>query len=321
MFNNPHTFNPGQQSHTPHYPLPPQPPRSNGGLWIILILLGGGFALLFAMGAMIFSAMTGNEPDFSGEARLGVIEIKGPIEDSKDAVTNLHRFAKDEKIKGILVRIDSPGGAVGPSQEIHKEILKVRVQKPVVISMGTIATSGGYYIACAGERIFANPGTLTGSIGVIIVSSYLEDLMKYLKIEMRTFKSGEHKDTLSPFRPMTDSDKALIDDIIKDIYEQFLTDVATSRKLDKETLRPLADGRMLTGHQALEAKLIDEYGNFRDAVSYLGKKVGLGEDPKLSYPPKDGLSRIEKLFESMARGTTKALSDTIKPSIEAQVKP
>ena len=219
------------------------------------------------------------------------------------------------------MRIDSPGGAVGPSQEIHKELLKIRAKKPVVVSMGTIATSGGYYIACAGERIFANPGTLTGSIGVIIMTSYLEDLMRYLKIEMRTFKSGEHKDTLSPFRPMTDSDKELIDAIIKDIYEQFLDDVATSRKLDKETLRPLADGRMLTGHQAKEAKLIDEYGNFRDAVSYLGKKVGLGDDPKISYPPKDSLSRIEKLFESMAKGATKAFSDNISPSIEAQVKP
>lgn len=293
--------------------------KQSENLWLVIVLIGGGFLMIFAFILVLMLSFIGIETDLSGGPSLGVLEIEGVIEDSKEALEALHEFAMDEDIKGILVRINSPGGSVAPSQEIYSELMKLRGKKPVVASMGSLAASGGYYIACGAERIFASPGTITGSIGVIIQSTYLKDLMKFLKVSPVTYKSGKHKDILSPFRKASVSEKVIIDAMIDDVYDQFLSAVAESRELDKEQLRPIADGRILSGRQALGAKLVDQLGTYRDAVLYLSDKAGLGDDPKLKYPKEETLSYIEKMFESSLKGVI-AASRKASTSVEYRME-
>jgi len=290
-------------------------PKRND-LLLVAVLLGAGFLMLFAFILVILVAFVGMETTFAEEDGIGVLEISGVIEDSQDLLDDLHEFVMDDSVRAILVRIDSPGGAVAPSQEIYKELLGLRGKKRVVVSMGSLAASGGYYIACAGERLFANPGTITGSIGVIIESAYLMELMNFLKIEPIVYKSGEHKDILSPFRRPTPQDDTLIKGMITDVYDQFLTAVAAARNLDKEALRPIADGRILSGQQALTAGLVDELGGFRDAVRYIAAQEGLGDDPVLIYPEEESLAYLEKFFETASLSFVHAIDKARRPAVQ-----
>lgn len=289
-------------------------------LILVIALLGAGFLMLFGFIFVLLVAIAGIEVDLSAKEGIGVIEIDGIIDESVETLKDIHAFAKNEKVKAIVVRIDSPGGSVGPSQEIHSELMKLRGVKSIVVSMGSMAASGGYYIACGAERIFASPGTITGSIGVIIQTTYLEELMKTIKIEPVIYKSGEFKDTLSPFRKSTDDEKKLIRNMVSDVYEQFLEAVASARGIDKEALRPIADGRILTGRQAKEAGLVDEFGNFRDAVSYASEQAGLGDDPELIYPEKEAFTYLEKLLESAVQGVASAVADAKSPAMEYRLE-
>ncbi len=292
---------------------------SRQNLFLVVALLGAGFLMLFAFLFVLLFSMMGVESDFSGFGEtegIGILEVTGVIEDSSRVLEDLHDFANDKDVKGIVLRVDSPGGAVAPSQEIYSELMKLRGKKTVVASMGSVAASGGYYISCAAERVFCSPGTLTGSIGVIIQAPYIQELLKLAKIDMTVYKSGEHKDTLSPFRQATPSDVSLIDGVIEDVYEQFLSAVGTARNIETETLRPVADGRLLTGKQAQEAGLVDEMGTMQDAVRYIAEKENLGDDPVLLYPKKKTLNYLEKMFESGARGLANAVSGGWRQSIE-----
>jgi protease-4 len=234
--------------------------------------------------------------------KVGLIKVDGIILDSKDVINQIHQFRDNHAVYAVLLRIDSPGGGVGASQEIYREILKLREKKKVIVSMGSLAASGGYYIASAADWIIANPGTLTGSIGVILQGLNTEELMKKLGLKIVVVKSGKYKDILSPDREMTEDERKLLQGLIDDTYEQFLDAIVQGRKnLNKETLRSVADGRVFTGNQAKEYGLVDELGNLQDALERAAQLVGIEGKPEVVEPKKSRLSFLERLLESLTQ--------------------
>jgi protease-4 len=232
--------------------------------------------------------------------RVGVIDIKGTIINSQDTVKQIKDWRKDSSIKAILIRIDSPGGAVGPSQEIYTEIRRTIGTKPVVASMGSVAASGGYYIASAASYIVANPGTITGSIGVIIHFPNLRELFDKIGYQMTTIKSGQFKDIGNPDREMTPEEKELLQATIDETFGQFVRDVAKGRNMPEEDVRKIADGRIIMGEKALEIKLVDQLGNFEDAVAKAGELAKISGEPKLVNAKKRKLSLLDLFVGSEA---------------------
>jgi len=224
--------------------------------------------------------LMGGKMGIGGE-KIAIINIKGVIVDSKSTVREIRKYADNPSVKAVIVRIDSPGGGVVASQEIYEELkwLKEKKQKKVVASMGTVAASGGYYVACASDLIVANPGTLTGSIGVIMEFANLEGLFKKIGVEGVVIKSGKHKDIGSPFRSLTKDEKDILQAIIDDVYAQFISAVADGRKMKPEAVKELADGRIFTGRQAKELKLVDELGTMQDAINITAKLAGIKGEP------------------------------------------
>ncbi len=258
-----------------------------------------GFLLLVAL-SLLFVAMVSFFPSggrFGGDVafgrgKIGVVEIFGPIMQSDDVVAQIQKFAEDGSIKAIILRIDSPGGAVAPSQEIYDAVVKARRSKKVVASMATLAASGGYYIAIGADKVFANPGTITGSIGVIMGFVDLRDLMKKVGVEANVVKSGEFKDIGANDRPFTAADRKVLQGVIDDVYAQFVSAVAKGRGMSEEKVKTLADGRIYSGHQAKELGLVDKLGGFDDAVDYTAKLVGIKGKPVLvKEKPKFGFIR------------------------------
>lgn len=228
---------------------------------------------------------------------VGVIEIKGVISDAKESLAELQAFRNAKGIKAVVVRIDSPGGAVGASQELFMAIRHLAQEKPVVASMGSLAASGGFYAAIGAEKIVAAPGTLTGSMGVIIKFANLEQIFKKIGYQSQVVKSGQFKDMGSPDRALTESELALLQNLINTVHSQFIADIAESRSLRSEDVRKIADGRIFSGEQAKEYGLIDELGNFNDAVRLAANLAKMGEEfPNLVYPPKEDNSLIGMLL-------------------------
>ena len=225
--------------------------------------------------------------DLTARDKLALVRIEGVITESEDIVRQIKKYREDSSIKGIVLRIDSPGGAVGPSQEIYKEVLKTTEGKKVVASMGGLAASGGYYIASAANRIFANPGTITGSIGVIMAFSNFEELMKKLGLKTTVIKSGKFKDVGSPVRELTEEERKILQSVSDDIHGQFIEAVAKGRNLKIESVKELADGRIFSGRQAKESGLIDELGTLEDAISYATKLAGIKEKAKIVQERKE----------------------------------
>ena len=280
------------------------------GLLTILLVFGFLFSFFFLLVLLVVSSA---DRSFDvHEVGLGVVEVEGAIMESKEAVEQIERFERSENIMGIIVRINSPGGAVAPSQEIHRALTRARDKKKVVISMGSLAASGGYYIACAGDRIFANPGTVTGSIGVVTQLTNVSELADLARIRVHTVTSGKYKDTGNPFRTFNEEDEAFFKQLIANIYEQFIRDIAKSRDMDLEDVRELADGRVYTGEQARDKGLIDELGGLREASEYLAGEVGLEGEPKLIYPPKKEDEFLQRLLEGTARGATNGLVEGVR---------
>lgn len=242
--------------------------------------------------------------------RLALVRIEGAIMDSKDLVEEIREHAKDNSVKAIVLRIDSPGGAVAPSQEIYAEVKKAAAKKKVVVSMGSIAASGGYYIAAPATRIFANPGTLTGSIGVIMEIPNVEELMKKIGVKSEVIKSGKNKDMGSAFRAMQPEGRQILQDVLDNVHAQFIKAVAEGRKMKTEDVRSLADGRIFSGEQAHALKLVDELGTLDDATRAAAKLAGLGEDPDIAIK-KDKVS----LFDMLRGKFPKELSD-IMPAVK-----
>ena len=236
-------------------------------------------------------------------SRVALISIEGPIIDSLDVVDEIKEHVKDHSIKAIILRIDSPGGAVGPSQEIYAEVKKAAVEKHIVVSMGSIAASGGYYIASPADMIFANPGTLTGSIGVIMEIPNLEGLMTKIGVTTEVIKSGKHKDMASAFRKMDKEDRDILQGVLENVHEQFIRAVADGRKLSLDDVRPVADGRIFTGEQAKGLRLVDELGTLEDAIGKAAQLAGISGEPEV-VSKKDRLSIREMLRSKFPKQIT-----------------
>jgi len=250
------------------------------------------FALFWAGITFFIATVSKPRADFFTEKEgIGVVELVGPIISAEEQLSTLRDFRTDDKVKAIVLRIDSPGGAVGASQELFTEVKKTAAVKPVVASMGSLAASGGFYAALGANKILANPGTLTGSIGVILKFANLEELFKKIGYHSEVIKSGPMKDVGSPDRPLTENERAMLQELIDSVYGQFVGAVAESRKIPVETVKTFADGRIFTGAQAKEKGLIDGFGNFSDAVALAAELGGLHEEnPQLIYPEKDTFS-------------------------------
>jgi protease IV len=232
------------------------------------------------------------------ENRIGIVDITGLISDSQHIVNQVKKFSQDKRIRGIVLRIDSPGGSVGPSQEIYDEILKARkVGNTIYASMGALAASGGYYIASATEKIFANPGTLTGSIGVIMAFSNAKGLMEKIGLQPEVIKAGEYKDIGSPARAMTQKEKNLLQSVVNDVHQQFIEAVAFGRNISIEEVTKIADGRILTGRQAFSLNLVDQMGGLQVSIDQLAKKVGIIGIPKI-IKEKPKISFLERILQT-----------------------
>ena len=263
------------------------------GLGCLLVLsLFAGFVLVFGV------ARSDSSPSFALGGRVGIADLEGVILSADRVRETLEKFRKAPNVKAVVVRINSPGGGVAASQEIHREIARFRKDtgKPVVASMESVAASGGYYAAAAADRIVANPGTITGSIGVIIQWVNYGDLMEWAKLRPVTFTTGVLKDSGNPMRPMRDDEKAYFQALIERLRLQFRAAVAEGRKgkLKPGTLDTLSDGRVVTGDEALEMGLVDQIGDFRDAIDLAARMGGLKVPAETWHPrpPRPGLLTI-----------------------------
>ena len=269
-------------------------------LVLILVVIFGSIAW--------FSHLRGGDTGLMFGEKVAVLEVKGVIADSQPTIEQLATFRKDSSVKAVVVRIESPGGGVSPSQELYQEIGRTGREKPVVVSMGSIAASGGYYIASAAQKIYANPGSITGSIGVILQFTNIEELLNKIGFRMEIVKSGEFKDVGNPAREMTSEERAYLQTMIDNVHQQFVRDVARGRRMQEEEVREVADGRIFTGEQAKELGLVDELGNLRDAISAAAKLAGIEGEPKIVYPEKEKRSVVDYLFDRV----TDKLADNIQ---------
>jgi protease-4 len=275
--------------------------RILAGLGVIAVLMIFFFSVLFLTGRTI-----GRAGRFAFGDKIAIVEIKGVITQSSGIIEEIRQYEEDEGVKAIILRIDSPGGGVGPSQEIYREILKAKSKKKVVTSMGSVAASGGYYIACASDLIVANPGTITGSIGVVMEFTNIEELFKKIGIKGVVLKSGEHKDIGSPFREMTSEEKKIIQGVIDNVHQQFIMAVAQGRNLARAKVVEIADGRILTGEQAKEWGLVDRMGNLQDTIDIVAKMVGIEGRPSILYP-----KRRFSLWELLVKETASTILEIL----------
>jgi protease-4 len=255
-------------------------------------LLGCGLLFVLACAFFLFVSILprllgGSEKISIGKDKVAVVEVFGPIIDSDEVTGLIEKYAKNGSIKGIIVHIDSPGGAVAPSQEIYEALLSARDKKPVVASFGSVAASGGYYIALGADRIVSNPGTITGSIGVIMGFIDPRELLSKIGLATIIVKSGEFKDIGQPGRAFTDRDRKMLQGVIDDVYGQFVEAVAESREMTIDEVKAIADGRILSGRMAKEVGLVDEIGTFRDSVTILSELAGIDGDPTLIRKKED----------------------------------
>ena len=256
-----------------------------------LFILTGIFFLFLGGVSLLISSLISHDSQtdiFSSKEGVGIVELKGLIVSSEQTLKHLTEFRHDPNVKSVVLRIDSPGGSVGASQEIYKEVMRTNEVKPVIASMGSMGASGGYYAALGAENIIANPGTMTGSIGVIVKFPNLEGFFEKIGYRSEVIKSGPLKDVGASNRPMSEEERKLMQDLIDNVYGQFVRDIAAARGMEEDIIQKLADGRVYTGEQALEVGLIDNLGNFTDAIMIAADMGGLDvEDPRLIYPKVD----------------------------------
>jgi protease-4 len=274
-------------------------PRSRAFLWVIL---GGGafFVFLIAIFALVYFSVRSQQKDgFSGFGdKIGVVDLEGVILNPKDVVDQLRKFADDSSIKAIVIHVDSPGGGAAASEEIYREVLRIRDEKKktIVASIGTVGASGAYYVSSAANKIFADNASIVGSIGVIAEWYNYEELLKWAKLQAITLKAGEFKDTGSPTRPMTPEERAYMQSLIDNMHTQFIHSVAVGRKMKDDQVRALANGKVWTGQEAVPLKLVDQIGDFRMAIDDTAKSVGIKGEPTLVRPEKDRKSLLDLMF-------------------------
>ena len=297
---------------------------------IVAAIFGGLFLVFFGFLLLAYGAVRGEAPRIGSGPRIGIVEVKGPIGmgggegvDAERVLKHLRRFEKDGGIKAIVVRIDSPGGSVAPSQEIFDELRRVAAKKTVVCSMGNVAASGGFYVAmgCPKGNVVAEAGTITGSIGVISQFPNVSRLAQRFDFKMETVKSGSLKDAGNPFRDMTPEDRAYWQALVDRVYGQFLGAVIASRELPEGKVRKIADGRVITGAEAFEAGLVDRIGNFYAAVDHAMAKAKVKGEPDLVYPPDDRGRFLEEIMGSAAGAAARAVKAELAQGAPSQSGP
>lgn len=273
---------------------------------IVLVIVGAGL-LAVMMGLMLAFFIAGSASDVSSlktwNKGLGYIEIEGTIVDATETVRQLKALEHNSQVKGILIRVNSPGGVTSPSHEIYEEIRRIRDGgMPIIVSMGSLAASGGYYVSAPATKIVANPQTLTGSIGVIMEFPVLKGLMDKVGVKIEVVKSRVSKDIGSPFRDMTDQDRELLQGVVADAYDQFVAIVSKERKIPEDSVRAFADGRIMTGRQALAFGLVDTLGTFEDAKRIAASLCGIEGEPRLIRPSRRLNSWVRDMLEGTAEG-------------------
>ena len=296
---------------SPQIVAPPPPParKSRAGSFFLGVLTGCAvlFVGFFILAAMV-AAFAGESAELSltGD-KVAVIPIEGEIMEARETLDLLKKYADNSQVKAIVIRINSPGGAIAPSQEIYSGIRRTRADsgKPIVASLDSVAASGGFYIAAACDQIVANPGSITGSIGVILQWFEMKELVQWAKMKPETITSGALKDAGSPFRELTDAERQYFQGIVTQLHSQFVRDVAHGRrtKMKHADVARIADGRIFTGEQALELKLVDELGSIDDAVRTAGKLAGIKGEPTKLWPKR----REDRLFELLTGGDAESL--------------
>ena len=269
--------------------------------FLMALLTLGAIFVFFLLLIVVVGKMSGRSSRFVLGDKVGYVTIAGAITSSEKIIEQIDIFKDDGSVKAIVLRVNSPGGGVSPSQEIYDEVKAAAAVKPVVVSMGSVAASGGYYIAVPAQRILANPGTITGSIGVIMQFTNVEELLGKVGLKSQVVKSGLHKDIGSPVRPMSSADREILQSLIDDVYAQFVQAVAESRQMEPEKVRQLADGRIFTGRQALEAGLVDELGGYQDAIRVAAELAGIKGKPKVVYPAADKEELLEYFIQETAQ--------------------
>ncbi|MBA4422720.1 MAG: signal peptide peptidase SppA [Syntrophus sp. (in: bacteria)] len=276
-----------------------------------------GICILLFIGVVFFtliyllSLLKGDGGLLHLQAKVGVVRVEGVIADSREIIEQIDELSDDDGIRAVVLRIDSPGGGVAASQEIHRAVRKLQTKKKVIVSMGSVAASGGYLIATAADRIVANPGTITGSISAVMHFADVQELMKKVGVRSSVVKSGKFKDIGSPVRDMTPEEKQLIQGLVDDIYDQFVRTVSEDRKIPLEKILSLADGRIFSGRQALHLKLVDELGGLQDAVLLAGRLAGIEGKPAVVYTAKKKITFWRYLIEN----TTSVISGEIRKNM------
>jgi protease-4 len=272
--------------------------RTNLLLWLVV----GGSALLFFTVSLIALAVYFSDqeaPSFSlSTNQVALLEIEGAIFDSQTFNQQLKDYGRRSGVRAVVVRLNTPGGGVAATQEIYEAVLRFRTEtrKKVIASMSSVAASGGYYVACATDRVYANPGSITGSIGVIAEWYNYGDLLRWAKIQDVVIKSGEYKDAGNPARPLTEAERAYFQRLIDGLYNQFVSAVVKNRKMPEGAVRKLADGRVYTGEEAKQLGLIDDLGTLQDAIQAAARMSGIVGEPKILTPPKRKLSLLDFLL-------------------------
>ena len=279
-----------------------------------------GMLILLVFGALLYLSLykaglnSGRGRGFSLRDKIGVVNVEGIISDSVEITEQLDEFGRDDSIIAVVLRVDSPGGGVAASQEIYDAVIELKKAKIVVASMGSIAASGGLLVACAADKIVANPGTITGSISAIMHFANFEELLKKVGVKSAVVKSGKYKDMGSPFRDMTAEEKVIVQDLVDDIYNQFVDIIAKERKLPRERVIEIADGRVFSGRKAKELGLVDYLGDMASAAKLAGKLAGRGGKYDLVYPQKKRTS----IFDYLIDGTVSKISSSLKEKLESK---
>ena len=259
-------------------------------IWLVVVGL-----FLVVTGGVLSKSRDGATGGGYFGPRVAIVELEGVILDVDDLIKDLKSYRDNPQVRAVVIRINSPGGVVAPSQELHDALVRLRQGgKPVVASLGSVAASGGYYVAVAADRIYANPGTLTGSIGVIMQMANFEQLMKKVGVDYVVVKAGTFKDVGNPGRPMTPEERRVLQALLDDVHGQFIGAVAEGRKLDRAQVTQFADGRIFSGTQAKALQMIDELGGLEDAVNGAAQLAGIRVPPKV-IPPKRRISIFDLL--------------------------
>ena len=308
----------------PSFPPQPPPRRDLAALAVVVFIFGGLFLIFFAFLWLAYGAVRGESPRLASGPRIGVVDVKGPIGMGRGSVESepvlklLKRYGEDSDMKAVVVRIDSPGGAVGTSQEILDGLRRLAEDKVVVCAMGNLAASGGLLVAMGCDRIVAEPGTLTGSIGVISTFPNVNGLLKKIDVQMNTVTAGKLKDAGSPFREFSDADRSYWQELANRIHRQFIQAVVEGRNLPMEQVEKFADGRVFTGEQAVELGLVDELGGFQDAVDLAKELAEIRGEPRMIYPPDERSRFLEELMGGMAQKVAQAVAEAVRTEIHRQ---